>query len=199
MVAGCDAEPRRAERGGREVRDVEVRMAAGGERHRGDVAEVVLDARVEQHEPAIAHAGGGAAAPAVRGEQRGVRVQREPAERLAAPARGARAAASSAFTTSRPFGVERARDRELHVRQRLEVVHAVLAEVVGGDAGDHGDVGARDREPAAQDAAARGLEHRRLDARIAQHAARAGRPGIVAGAECVAVRRTRRRCSSSPS
>ena len=34
----------------------------------------------------------------------------------------------------------------------------------------------RDREPAPQDSAARGLEHGRLDARVAQHPPRAGGP-----------------------
>ena len=82
--------------------------------------------------------------------------------------------------------VEGARDRELHLDERLEVVHAVLAEMVGGDAGDDGDVGARDREPAPQDAAAGSLEDRRLDVRVAQHAAGAGRARVVAGAERIA-------------
>ena len=62
-------------------------------------------------------------------------------------------------------------------------MHPVLAEVIGGDAGDDGDVGARDRESASQDAAACRLEDRGLGVCVAQHAPRPGRAGIVAGAE----------------
>ena len=62
-------------------------------------------------------------------------------------------------------------------------MHAELAEMIRGDARDDGDVGPRDREPAPQDSAARGFEDGGLDARIAQHAPRAGGPRVVAGAE----------------
>ena len=109
---GIDAEPGRTERGSREVRDVEVRMAAGRERHRGDGAEVVLDARVEQHEAAFAHAGGGAAGPAVCREQRMIRVLCEPAERLAR--RRARRVPAPGRRHSRPAG----RGRRAHARPR---------------------------------------------------------------------------------
>ena len=50
-----------------------------------------------------------------------------------------------------------------------------------------GDPRLADREPAAQDAAARGLEHRRLHAPVAQHRARANRPRVVPGGDQRAV------------
>ena len=112
--------------------------------------------------------------------------------------RGARAGALSALRRAGPSR-RGPRHRKLHVEQRLEVVHAVLAEVVGRDAGDHGHVGARDREPAPQDAAARGLEDRRLGVRrrAARVARRPGRSNRRCRARCR--RRTRRPCSSSRS
>ena len=89
-----------------------------------------------------------------------------------------------------PAAVDQVRDAELGVGQAVEIVDAVLAKVIGADVGDDGDVGAVDRESAAQDAAARRLEHRRLDRGIAQHATGAGRAAVVARRHALAAMNT---------
>jgi len=111
------------------------------------------------------------------------------APRAVTPAGGAATAAGSSRAERRRerherrvLGVEHQRAAEdegprrhrLHRAQRFECRDAVLAEVVGLQVGDDGDVGTARREPAPQDAAPRRLEHRRLHARVAQHRARAG-------------------------
>ena len=62
----------------------------------------------------------------------------------------------------------------LDVGQVVEVVDPVAAEMIGGDVGDHGDVGAVVAEAAADDAAAGRLQDRRLGRGVVQH--HLGRP-----------------------
>ena len=89
-------------------------------------------------------------------------------------------------------------DQRLDVNQLVEVVDAVVAEVIGGDVGDHGDVGLVVAQAPPDDAAARGLQHRRLDCRVVEHhlgrpRARRRRRRRRAGR-----RRRRRRCRTCP-
>ena len=65
-------------------------------------------------------------------------------------------------------------DERLDVNQLGQVVDPVVAEVVSGDVGDDGDVGAVIAQAAPHDAAPGGLQHGRLDAGIVEH--HLGRP-----------------------
>ena len=76
--------------------------------------------------------------------------------------------------------VDEMRDGELHVREAIEVVDAVFAEMIGAHVGDDRDFGVIGRESATQDAAACRLDDGGLDAAIAQHQARAGRTRVIA-------------------
>ena len=76
---------------------------------------------------------------------------------------------------------QRLGDDEFHFGQIVQRVDAVFAEMVGADVRHHRDARVVGDQPAPQQAAARGFQHRRLHPRIAQHRARADRPGIIAG------------------
>ncbi len=78
--------------------------------------------------------------------------------------RAATSRSSSALRTRNPLRRTRLRDHQLGLREVVEVLDAVLAEVVLGDVGDDGHVGALERQPAPEQAAACHLEDRRLDA-----------------------------------
>ncbi len=65
-------------------------------------------------------------------------------------------------------------------------MHAILTEMIGADVGDDGGVGMMDRQAAAQDAAPRGFQHRRLHPCVAQYLARAGGPGIITALDLLA-------------
>ena len=99
-----------------------------------------------------------------------------------------RAGGGAALDQARVVGVEdqaaaavqRLGDDELGVGDAVDVVDAVLAQMIGRDVGDDGGVGAGHRQPAAQDAAAGELQHRDLDPGVAQGEARAAGAGIVA-------------------
>ena len=82
---------------------------------------------------------------------------------------------------------QRFRHHQLDRGEVVEIVDAVLAEMIGADIGDHRHARIVRHQAASQQAAARGLQHRRGDARIAQHGARADRAGIVAGFHAFAV------------
>ena len=94
---------------------------------------------------------------------------------------------SCALDQARIVGVEdqgaamqRLGDDELGVGDAVRVLDAVLAQMVGGDVGDDGGIGAGHGQAAAQDAAAGELQHRDLDPGVAQDEARAAGAGIVA-------------------
>ena len=128
----------------------------------------------------VAHAARRTAAFAMCAQHRVIVIERKPAQRALD--------VRSTLAQQRVAGVEHqqprvangARDDELDVGERVEIVDAVLAEMIGTHVGDHGHVDPVRREPATQDAAARCLEHRGLHARVAQDRARAHRPGIIA-------------------
>ncbi len=75
----------------------------------------------------------------------------------------AAAAWSSAFSTTLPPRRDLLGDQRLDVDQLVQVVDPVVAQVVGGDVGDDGDVGLVVAEAAPHDAASGGLEHGGLD------------------------------------
>ena len=109
---------------------------------------------------------------------------------MRAIARGRRRArnsnGSSALSTSTPSGASARATVSLTCGQVVEVVDAVFAEMVRADVGDHRGARVADRDAAAQQAAARGFQDRRLDARLAQHGARADRAGVVAAVDALA-------------
>ncbi len=115
-------------------------------------------------------------------------VEREPAIGTSIASPRAASTASSALSTSRPRPPrQRAGDDELRVGQALQVVDAVFAEMIDADVGDDRRIGTRERQAAPQDAAARGLQHRKFDRRVAQYRACAGRAGVVAGGDLFAI------------
>ena len=78
-------------------------------------------------------------------------------------------------------GVHRDLDHHaLHLGELLECVDALQPQMIGADVEHRSHRALPITEPAAQDAAARGFEHRDLDVRIAQHHARRNRTGHVA-------------------
>ena len=77
------------------------------------------------------------------------------------------------------------RDGQFHPCQISDAVHAVFAEMIGADVGDHGHIGLLQRQSAPQQATARGFEHGGVDIAPAQHGARADRAGIIAAVQAV--------------
>src|SRR5262249_34411132 len=72
----------------------------------------------------------------------------------------------------------------LDAREIADFVDAVQPEVVAlADVGDDGDVAQVEAQAFAQDAAACGLEHRSVDARVSQHGARALGAAAIAGVD----------------
>src|SRR6185312_5169417 len=80
----------------------------------------------------------------------------------------------------RATGLDLLPHQRLDVGQLVKVVDAVHAEVVGGDVGDHGDVGPVVAQATAQDAAPRGFQHGHLDRLVVEYQFRRLRPGCVA-------------------
>ena len=79
-------------------------------------------------------------------------------------------------------------DHALDHREVFDRADVVQAEVVArADVGDHGHLAAVEAQAFAQDAAARGLEHRRVDVGVDQHVARAARAAAIAGVDALAV------------
>ncbi len=172
-----------------EIGDVVVRRPAERERHRVDRTEVVRVLAVFEHEAPGTHAAGRTAAVARRGQQRHIGIGGKPCQsRQPVPAAGRNPPIAMAAREQRIVGVqhqravrvERPRHRQLHGGEVIEVVDAVLAEVVVADVGDDGDVRTRHRKPAPQDAATRRFEHGRVDVRSTQREPRAGRSGVIA-------------------
>ena len=89
---------------------------------------------------------------------------------------------SAALSTATPLRCHAVDDHPLDHREVLDGADVIQSEVVAhADVGDHGDVAAVEAQALAQDAAARGFQHRRIDIRVEQHAARAARAAAIAG------------------
>jgi hypothetical protein len=85
------------------------------------------------------------------------------------------------------FVIEQVSDTELDVREAVEVINAVFAEVIGTDVGDDGHVRAICCETAAQDAAPGRLEDGCIHARVAEHEASSCRTRVIARRHRLAV------------
>jgi hypothetical protein len=88
---------------------------------------------------------------------------------------GADVAASTDATGAAALGADWDLEARVGSVETVEIVDAVLAEVIGTDVGDDDDVRVARRQSTAQDAAARGFEDGGFDVAIAQDQARAGR------------------------
>ena len=135
-----DAEREGGERTGGEIGDVVACAAVHGERHRVDATEIGLLSAEGGHEAPVAHASGRPTASAMCNEQRIIGVLGEPAQRPAGR-RGTRAQQRVvSIDHQQTVGVDQARDHELDVRQRVEIVDPVFTEVVRAHVGDNGYV-----------------------------------------------------------
>ena len=156
-----------------------------------------------QVQPSLAHAAGRGATQTILAQQRLIGTRSEPAERRAAAEAprellGLRAQLCIiGIQHQQAAAADDRRDRELHVGESGEVIDAVFAEMIRAHIGDDRGVGARYRDPAAQNAAARGFEDGRLRAPLAQHHPRARRPRIIARSPALHRRRIPRPCSCS--
>ena len=184
---GGNPERERGERGAGEIRDVVGGAAVDRERHRSDRAEIVRLSAQPRHQPPVAHASACPALCAMRDEQRVVRVAREPAEGPPGRLRTRPQLRVIGVDHQQPVRADQIRHDELDLGERIEIVNAVFAEVIGAHVGDHGDARLADGQTAAENPAARGLEHRRLHAPVAQHRTSANRPRVIAGGDQRAV------------
>ncbi len=121
--------------------------AAGRQRQRRDRAEVVFGTADREQQASTRHAAGRAAMLPVRDQPFVIRIQRKPGERLAGSRRSCRKQRVVGIDDQPPVCVERARDGELDVGERFEIVHAVFAEMIRADAGDDRGVGASTASP----------------------------------------------------
>ena len=79
-------------------------------------------------------------------------------------------------------------DAALHLGQFLRRVDFAQAEVIAvADVGDHGHVAAVEGQALAEDSAAGGFQHGRVDGRVHQHGAGALRPAAIAAVDPAAV------------
>ena len=87
---------------------------------------------------------------------------------------------SSALRTTRPADRVQPDDQRLDARQILDRPNPLQAEMIGADVGYHADIVALVGDAAQEDAAARRLQHRRIERHVRQHPPRPLRPRIVA-------------------
>ncbi len=181
-----DAESGGGQRRAGQVGDVVGRNPAHRQRHGGNQPEIVFGAAVRYVQPPLAHAAGRGATQTILAQQRLIRACGEPTQRRAAaeaphePLRLRAQLCIVGIQHQQAAAADHCRHRELHLGESGEVIDAVFAEMVRADIGDDRSVGARYRDSAAQNAAARGFQNGCLRAPLAHHHPRARRPGIIA-------------------
>jgi hypothetical protein len=79
------------------------------------------------------------------------------------------------------IGTRDACDRRLHLRELFERVDAVEPQMIAGDVRDDGNVVVRRADTPQEDASARRLEDRDIDAGLSERGLGSGESGIVAG------------------